>query len=158
MAGGYYHADTEDGGHWVDPSEDLLFMLIDELCHPTNTFVVIEPEDEPMNWFASVSLVRCPTTAPTRWNGATRPAATTNSQSRRTADTSPKNSPSGSPGAASQASRPAPTTSSKTRPRCPRLPSRVHRALSEFDLRHGAVVERQYSGFPLAECEGCRAQ
>jgi hypothetical protein len=57
MPGGYYHADTEDGGHWVDPSEDLLFMLIDELYHPVNTFVVIEPEDESMDWFASVSLL-----------------------------------------------------------------------------------------------------
>ena len=57
MPGGYYHADTEDGGHWVDPSEDLLFMLINELYHPANTFVVIGPEDESMDWFASVSLL-----------------------------------------------------------------------------------------------------
>ena len=38
MAAGYYHADTEDGGHGDDPSEDLLFMLIDELRHPDNAF------------------------------------------------------------------------------------------------------------------------
>jgi hypothetical protein len=57
VAGGYYHADTEDGGHWDDPSEDLLFMLIGELSHPGNTFVVIEPDDESMDWFASVSLL-----------------------------------------------------------------------------------------------------
>ena len=57
MAGGYYHADTEDGGHWDDPSEDLLFMLLDELYHPRNTFVVVGPDDESMDWFASVSLL-----------------------------------------------------------------------------------------------------
>lgn len=57
MPGGYYHADTEDGGHRADLSEDLLFMIIDELYHPANTFVVIEPEDESMDWFASVSLL-----------------------------------------------------------------------------------------------------
>lgn len=57
MAGGYYHADTEDGEHWDDPSEDLLFMLIEGLDHTANTFVVIEPDDESMDWFASVSLL-----------------------------------------------------------------------------------------------------
>ncbi len=57
MAGGYYHADTEDGRHWDDPSEDLLFMLVEELDHAANTFVVIEPDDESMDWFASVSLL-----------------------------------------------------------------------------------------------------
>lgn len=57
MAGRYYHADTEDGGHWDDPSEDLLFMLITELRHSDNTFVVIEPYDESADWFASVSLL-----------------------------------------------------------------------------------------------------
>jgi hypothetical protein len=57
MAGGYYHADTENGGHWGDPSEDLLFMLVDELYHPDNTFMVIEPDDTSLNWFASVSLL-----------------------------------------------------------------------------------------------------
>ena len=57
MAGGYYHADSEDGEHWDDPSEDLLFMLIEELNHTDNTYVVIEPDDESMTWFASVSLL-----------------------------------------------------------------------------------------------------
>lgn len=57
MAGGYYHADTEDGGRWDDPSEDLLFMLIDELFHPDNTFVVFEPVDESMDWFALASVL-----------------------------------------------------------------------------------------------------
>jgi len=57
MAGGYYHADTEDGDHCDDPSEDLLFMLISDLSLPDNTFVVIEPGDESMDWFTSVSLL-----------------------------------------------------------------------------------------------------
>jgi hypothetical protein len=53
---GIYHADTEDGTHEDDPSEDTLFSLIDDLYHPTNTFVIIEPEDEASDWFASVTL------------------------------------------------------------------------------------------------------
>lgn len=43
--------------HWDDPSEDLLFILIEELNHMDNTFVVIEPDDESMTWFAPVSLL-----------------------------------------------------------------------------------------------------
>jgi hypothetical protein len=58
MAGGYNHADTEDGGHWDDPSEDLLFELIDELNRTDNTFVIIEPDGESADWFASVSLLQ----------------------------------------------------------------------------------------------------
>jgi hypothetical protein len=27
MAGGYYYADSENGAHWDDPSEDLLFIF-----------------------------------------------------------------------------------------------------------------------------------
>ena len=57
MADGYYHADSEDGEHWDDPSEDLLFMMIEGLNHTDNTFVIIEPDDESMTWFASVSLL-----------------------------------------------------------------------------------------------------
>ena len=56
MADSYYHADTEDGGHRDDPSEDALFDLINDLYHPHNTFVIIEPADESMDWFASVTL------------------------------------------------------------------------------------------------------
>ena len=58
MANGYYHADTENGDHMDDPSEDGLFMLIDDLCHPHNTFVIIEPDDGSSDWFASVTLQR----------------------------------------------------------------------------------------------------
>lgn len=53
---GLYHADSEDGGHSENPSEDELFMLIDDLYHPHNTFVIIEPDDESQDWFASVTL------------------------------------------------------------------------------------------------------
>ena len=57
MTSGYYHADTENGDHVDDPSEDVLFALIEELDHKDNTFVLIEPAEEQMGWFASVSLL-----------------------------------------------------------------------------------------------------
>lgn len=56
MGGTYYYAETEDGELVEDPSEDLIFMLIDELYHPRNTFVIIEPVDDSQDWFASVTL------------------------------------------------------------------------------------------------------
>ncbi|MFF4542597.1 hypothetical protein [Streptomyces aureus] len=40
-----------------DPSEDALFMLIDDLNDTDNTFVVVQPdEDEPV-WFASIAVL-----------------------------------------------------------------------------------------------------
>lgn len=53
----YYHADTENGDHIADPSEDALFMLIADLDHGENTFVTITPADDDPAWFASVSLL-----------------------------------------------------------------------------------------------------
>ncbi|KXK60319.1 hypothetical protein AWW66_19570 [Micromonospora rosaria] len=53
----YYHADTEDGDHIGDPSEDALFMLIEGLDQRDNTFVAINPADEDSAWYASVSLL-----------------------------------------------------------------------------------------------------
>ncbi|GAB3090498.1 hypothetical protein [Micromonospora schwarzwaldensis] len=57
MAADYHHADTEDGDHIDDPSEDALFMLIDELNHADNTFVTINPADDDQAWYASISLL-----------------------------------------------------------------------------------------------------
>lgn len=56
MGARYYGADTEDGDHIDDPSEDALFMLIDSLNDSDNTFVVVQPDDEDPPWFASVTV------------------------------------------------------------------------------------------------------
>lgn len=37
-------------------SEDALFMLIEDLTAPDNTFFVIEPDATDANWFATVAL------------------------------------------------------------------------------------------------------
>lgn len=57
MAADYYIADTENGDHLDDPSEDALFMLISDLNHDDNTFVTIQPDTEAPGWYASVSLL-----------------------------------------------------------------------------------------------------
>lgn len=57
MAADYYYADTENGDHIDDPSEDALFMLIDDLDHDGNTFVTINPADDDAAWYASISLL-----------------------------------------------------------------------------------------------------
>ncbi|MEU7826696.1 hypothetical protein [Catellatospora sp. NPDC049133] len=57
MAAEYYHADTENGDYIVDPSEDALFMLIEDLNATDNTFLTIEPPGEEPAWYASVSLL-----------------------------------------------------------------------------------------------------
>ncbi|RLK09566.1 hypothetical protein DER29_3423 [Micromonospora sp. M71_S20] len=57
MAADYYYADTENGDHIDDPSEDALFMLIDELNRADNTFVTINPADDDPAWYASISLL-----------------------------------------------------------------------------------------------------
>ena|SRR5215204_2391784 len=57
MAADHYCADTENGEHVEDPSEDALFELIDELALPANTFVTITPADDDPSWYASVSLL-----------------------------------------------------------------------------------------------------
>ncbi|MFE7215130.1 hypothetical protein ACFU93_35350 [Streptomyces sp. NPDC057611] len=57
MAAEYYCADSENGDHVDDPSEDALFILISDLNITDNTFVVVQPdEDEPV-WFASVAVL-----------------------------------------------------------------------------------------------------
>ncbi|MEU7918949.1 hypothetical protein [Micromonospora zamorensis] len=56
MAADYYDADTENGDHIADPSEDALYMLLQELHQPDNTFVTINPADD-SDWYASVSLL-----------------------------------------------------------------------------------------------------
>ena len=53
----YYRADAENGDGIDDPSEDALFMMLGELNHDDNTFVVIQPDTDDPPWFASVSLL-----------------------------------------------------------------------------------------------------
>ena len=57
MAAEYYCADSENGDHVDDPSEDALFMLIGDLDDADNTFVVIQPDEEDPAWFASVAVL-----------------------------------------------------------------------------------------------------
>lgn len=57
MAARYYCADSENGDHVDDPSEDALFMLIDDLNDTDNTFVVIKPAQDDPAWFASVAVL-----------------------------------------------------------------------------------------------------
>ena len=46
MAADYYTADIENGDHVDDPSEDGLFMLLEDLTQDGNTFLTITPADE----------------------------------------------------------------------------------------------------------------
>lgn len=57
MAAEYYCADSENGDHIDDPSEDALFMLISDLNDTDNTFVVIQPDEDEPAWFASVAVL-----------------------------------------------------------------------------------------------------
>ncbi|WP_406278673.1 hypothetical protein OHT93_37670 [Streptomyces sp. NBC_00191] len=57
MGARYYCADSESGDHIDDPSEDALFMLIDDLNDTDNAFVVIQPDEDDPAWFASVAVL-----------------------------------------------------------------------------------------------------
>lgn len=57
MGACYYRADSENGDHIDDPSEDALFMLIDDLNDTDNTFVVIQPDQDDPAWFATVAVL-----------------------------------------------------------------------------------------------------
>ncbi|MEV7892607.1 hypothetical protein ACWD3I_49210 [Streptomyces sp. NPDC002817] len=57
MAATYYCADSENGHHIDDPSEDALFDLISELDTADNTFVIIQPDEDDPAWFASVAVL-----------------------------------------------------------------------------------------------------
>ena len=43
MGADYYSADTENGDHMDDPSEEGLFMLLVDLNQAGNTFITITP-------------------------------------------------------------------------------------------------------------------
>ncbi|MFI9780427.1 hypothetical protein ACIHCV_38080 [Streptomyces sp. NPDC051956] len=57
MGAAYYRADSENGDHIEDSSEDALFMLIDDLNDSDNTFVVVQPDEDDPVWFASVAVL-----------------------------------------------------------------------------------------------------
>jgi hypothetical protein len=57
MGAAYYRAEGESGDHVDDPSEDALFMLIEDLNDSDNTFVVIQPDDDDPAWFTSVAVL-----------------------------------------------------------------------------------------------------
>ncbi|MGW9136744.1 hypothetical protein [Streptomyces sp. NPDC055681] len=57
MGAAYYRAESENGDHIDDPSEDALFMLIDDLNDSVNTFVVIQPDEDDPAWFTSVAVL-----------------------------------------------------------------------------------------------------
>jgi hypothetical protein len=57
VAARYYCADSENGDHIDDPSEDALFELFGELNGTDNTFVVIQPDDDDPAWFVSVAVL-----------------------------------------------------------------------------------------------------
>ena len=52
----YYDADTENGDNIADPSEDALFMLLEDLNPDGNTFITINPADD-SDWYASITLL-----------------------------------------------------------------------------------------------------
>ncbi|MEU0979252.1 hypothetical protein ABZ488_08540 [Streptomyces griseus] len=57
MPAEYYRADSENGDHIEDPSEDALYMLFDDLNDSDNTFVVIRPDEAAPVWSASVTYL-----------------------------------------------------------------------------------------------------
>ncbi|MFE6886719.1 hypothetical protein [Streptomyces sp. NPDC057694] len=57
MGAAYYRAVSESGDHIEDPSEDALFMLIDDLNDTDNTFLVVQPDEGDPVWFTSVAIV-----------------------------------------------------------------------------------------------------
>ncbi|NKQ26923.1 hypothetical protein [Streptomyces galbus] len=56
MGAQYYAADSENGDRIDDPSEDALFMMLSDLNDSDNTFLVVQPDDDPV-WFASEAVL-----------------------------------------------------------------------------------------------------
>jgi hypothetical protein len=57
MGADYYSADTENGDHIDDPSQDGLFLLLSGLNQAANTFLTVTPADDDPAWYASVTLL-----------------------------------------------------------------------------------------------------
>lgn len=54
----FCRAETENGEVIDDPSEDAIYMLLEDLNTSDNTFVTIEPVAAGANWYVSISLLR----------------------------------------------------------------------------------------------------
>ncbi|WP_411073007.1 hypothetical protein [Streptomyces sp. cmx-4-25] len=55
-----YRAESESGDHVDGPSEEVLFVLVDDLNdldNTLNTFVVIQPAEDDPAWFAFVAVL-----------------------------------------------------------------------------------------------------
>ncbi|MFB8271937.1 hypothetical protein ACFC96_35830 [Streptomyces sp. NPDC055955] len=57
MRAAYCRADSENDDGIDDPSEDALFMLINDLNSEDNTFVVVQPGEDDPAWFTSVAVL-----------------------------------------------------------------------------------------------------
>ncbi|MBR7828236.1 hypothetical protein KDK95_18120 [Actinospica sp. MGRD01-02] len=57
MPASYYWADSENGDGIDDSFEEALFMLIEDLDHADNTFVVVQPDSDDPAWFASIATL-----------------------------------------------------------------------------------------------------
>ncbi|MFC5186036.1 hypothetical protein [Actinomadura harenae] len=55
QAANYYRAETEDGDVIGDPSEDAIYMLLQDLNGIDNTFVTIEPIKPEHGWYVSIA-------------------------------------------------------------------------------------------------------
>jgi hypothetical protein len=53
----FCRAETEQGRSIEDPSEDVIYMLIQDLAHPDNTFITIEPPPGGSPWHIVISLL-----------------------------------------------------------------------------------------------------
>lgn len=49
-----YYADTEDGGYLEDPGHVELLGMLEDLNSTDNTFFVLYPDDEDVDWSISV--------------------------------------------------------------------------------------------------------
>ncbi|GAA1589297.1 hypothetical protein GCM10009678_84530 [Actinomadura kijaniata] len=50
-------AESEVGDRVEEPSEDALFMMLQELEHPANTFLTVQPDQADPSWYAVASLL-----------------------------------------------------------------------------------------------------
>ncbi|MGK5557307.1 hypothetical protein ACSNOI_37435 [Actinomadura kijaniata] len=50
-------AESEAGKRVEEPSEDVLFMMLQELEHPADTFLIVQPDQADPSWHAVASLL-----------------------------------------------------------------------------------------------------
>lgn len=57
MAARFHIADAENGQFRDDPDHDGLFAMISSLNQSDNTFVTVNPADDSLAWYGSVSFL-----------------------------------------------------------------------------------------------------